>query len=121
MKSFIKIVSIISFLVGIQITSFANGGGDKEKSVKSIAIKTSAQCQDCRDRIEYELTFKSGVISTDFDAMTGKLLVKYRTKKINADELREVISLMGYDADHVRANEAAFKVLPKTCRVSTIE
>ncbi len=118
MKNFVKITSVIFFLVGIQIAVMGNNGDpvEKEKNIKVSAIETSAKCQDCKDRIEYELIFTKGVVSADFDAMTGKLLIKYKSKKIGADEIREIISGMGYDADHVKADKAAFKVLPKTCK-----
>ena len=48
--------------------------------------------------------------------MTDKLLVNYKRKKITADDIRLIISGLGYDADHVKAEKGAFKVLPKTCK-----
>ena len=122
MRNFVKITSVLFLLFGINATLLANNGDpEKDKNIKIISIETSAKCQDCKERIEYELSFTKGVVTADFDAMTGKLLIKYKSKKIAADEIRETISLMGYDADYLKADAAAYKVLPKTCKVKTQE
>ena len=118
MKNAVKVLSILLGLMALQYNLFGNDIWPikKEKNVSVMAISTSAHCQDCKERIEYTLTFTKGILKADFDAMTNKLLVKYKRKKITADDIRVIVSGLGYDADHIKADKGAYKVLPKSCK-----
>ena len=118
MENFKKVSAVLFFLVGIQITLFGQSDEKmiKDKGTQIVAIETSAHCQDCKDRIEYELTFTKGIISTYFDTQSKKLVVKYKAKKINRDEIRDLIASLGYDADYIKANKEAYNMLPKSCK-----
>jgi Copper chaperone len=60
--------------------------------------------------------FFKGVKEYTYDPATVKLTVTYDTKKTTADQIRKQISDLGYDADNVKANEAARAKLPACCR-----
>jgi hypothetical protein len=42
--------------------------------------------------------------------------VQYKTKKINAQEIKDIIAKIGYDADETKANADAVIKLPKCCQ-----
>ncbi len=44
------------------------------------------------------------------------LTVTFKSKKTDADKLRRVVSLIGYNADDIKANKKAHDKLPSCCQ-----
>lgn len=88
----------------------------QEPKVKSTAFKTSAVCEECKERIEKELNYTKGVIFAELDVETKVLTVKYKTKDINSMQLKLLVSSIGYDAGEVPRDNTAFEKLPKCCK-----
>jgi len=88
----------------------------QNKKVKTVVILTSAQCEMCKEKIEKELVYTNGVKSAVLNLDDKNLTVIYQTKKISEDELRNIISSLGYDADDVKANMDAYIDLPTCCK-----
>ena len=86
-----------------------------EKFVE-IRIKTSAVCGMCKDRIEQGLAFEKGIKDVSLDLETKMVTVKYNSEKTNPDEIRKLISALGYDADSIPANQKAYDKLPACCK-----
>jgi mercuric ion binding protein len=89
-----------------------------QKPAKSatVSIATSANCGDCKARIETALNATKGVKSADLNLETHAVTVTYKPKKIDEAGLRQKISSIGYDADDVKANQEAHDNLPQCCR-----
>ena len=86
---------------------------------ETVKILTSAPCVDmlcCKEKIEEEMQFTRGVTAVDLEIETGILTVTFKSKKTDADKLRKVISLLGYNADDVKANKKAHDNLPSCCQ-----
>jgi len=85
---------------------------------ETVQIATSAQCigDCCKERIEEEMQFTRGVTAVDLDIESSILTVTFKTKKTDADKLRNAISLIGYNADDVKANKKAHDKLPSCCQ-----
>ena len=85
---------------------------------ETVKILTSAECIGicCKDRIEQEMQFTRGVTAVDLDIDSKVLTVTFKTKKTDADKLRNTISLIGYNADDVKANKKAHDNLPSCCQ-----
>lgn len=83
---------------------------------QTIVIQTSALCDDCKERIEGALNYTKGVKFAELDLETKKVSVQYKTKKINAQEIKSIIAKIGYDADEVKAEAEAVSKLPKCCQ-----
>lgn len=103
-KSFILLLSFISF------NAFA-GGTDK-----TIDIKTSAVCGMCKDKIEGALAFEKGVVKSKLNIKTKVISVTYNPEKTGPDKIRKAISLVGYNADDVKADKAAYEKLDGCCK-----
>jgi copper chaperone CopZ len=86
------------------------------QKVATVTILTSSVCDDCKERIEKELNYTKGVIYSELDVATKQVTIKYKTKIVTEQQLKEVISNMGYDAGDLKRNEAAFNNLPKCCQ-----
>jgi periplasmic mercuric ion binding protein len=87
-----------------------------EDKTSEVKIKTSAVCSQCKDRIEQGLAYEKGIKDVSLDVDTKIATVKYNPAKTNPDAIRKLISKLGYDADSVAANKAAYDKLPKCCK-----
>ncbi len=97
----------------------ANGVSAQElKKVEEVTIQTSAKCGDCKDRIEGALNYVKGVKFAELDNDTKQVTVRYVTKKVSLAEIKAEIAAVGYDADDVKAEEAAIEKLPMCCKPS---
>lgn len=83
---------------------------------QEVKIKTSAQCEQCKDRIEKALNKAKGVISSDLDLETKEVKVVFDSEQTDIEKIKDVISKTGYDADDIPANKKAYKKLPKCCQ-----
>lgn len=102
---------VIFFIYGISFSQKA------ETSV----IQTSAQCNDCKERIEGKLNYTKGIKFAELDLETKKVTVKYATKKISLQKIKEAIAAIGYDADEVKAKQETVLKLPKCCQPGGME
>lgn len=86
------------------------------QSMRTDTIMTSAECGDCKDRIEDLLNYTKGIKFSELDYTTKKLIVRYNTKKISLEEIRVKLNEMGYDADNKKADPEVVKTLPLCCQ-----
>ncbi len=89
---------------------------EKQQKFQTVVILTSSECGDCKERIEGALNYTKGVVFAELDVSTKQVTVKFATKKISLQQVKEAISAIGYDADEVKAVPAAQKKLPKCCQ-----
>ena len=108
----LKLILAILF-TGMLTSAFA--------SSDTLKIRTSAQCEDCKKRIENKLNYKKGVKNAVLDLKTKEVTIVYDLTKINPDKLRLAISKIGYDADRLQADPKAYKKLPKCCQKAGME
>ena len=87
-----------------------------QAQVKNIGIQTSAVCEMCKDRLEKDLTFEKGVKSVNLDLETKVLNIAYIDGKTNPDLLRKRVTLVGYDADSLKRDPAAYEKLDVCCK-----
>lgn len=108
MNTTIRNISIASMLL-ISVVAYA-------KTV-SETIKSSIICGECEDRIRNGLIYEKGIKRVTFDLETSEIFVKYNPKQVTLDEIRTKITKIGYDADHMKADQNAFKELPGCCQM----
>lgn len=95
---------------------FSNVYSQEVKSVDTLQITTSAQCEMCKDRIEETLAFEKGVKSSDLNMETKIVTVIYKISKTDPTKIKKAINKVGYDADDTKADEEAYKKLPPCCK-----
>jgi copper chaperone CopZ len=91
---------------------------EKEQKFQTVVIMTSSECGDCKERIEGALNYTKGVVFAELDVATKQVTVKFATKKITLQQVKEAIAAIGYDADDVKAVPTAQKKLPTCCQPS---
>jgi mercuric ion binding protein len=95
---------------------FFGGNIFAQKKTEEIKIKTSAQCDQCKERIEKALAFEKGIKRSNLNLDTKEITVVYNPEKTTPEKIRKAIAAVGYDADNVPADEKAYKKLPKCCQ-----
>lgn len=103
-------------IITIFTIAFAGIFSSAHASTDTLKIKTSAQCGDCKERIENKLNFSKGVKSATLDLKTKIATVIYDSKKTNPEQIKAAIVKVGYDADTMPADEKAYNKLPKCCQ-----
>ncbi|MDZ7896557.1 MAG: heavy metal-associated domain-containing protein [Arcicella sp.] len=104
---------ILFALLFVSMLAFA----DKPKS-ETVKIKTSAICEECKERIEKKLAFTKGVtdVNVDLDSKDKLVTVMFNPKKTNLAKLKKAITEVGYDADDMVAIPASYDKLPGCCK-----
>ena len=109
-----KIIVILTLTLVSQVVIRAQS---KDNKISEIKIKTTAQCSQCKERIETALAFEKGINSSDLDLETKILTVVYKTGKTTDVKIRTAVAKLGYDADDVKKDEKAYKNLPGCCKL----
>ena len=109
-------VLLKSFFVILALLFNAYQGVSQGKKSEIIVIKTSIVCGMCKDRIEQGLAFEKGIKDVKVDLETKTTTVSYVTLKTNPDQIRKLISKLGYDADSIAADKLAYTKLPACCK-----
>jgi len=90
--------------------------GQVRREALTIRIKTSAECQICKKRIEDYLKREPGLIYVNLDYHNKIATVRYYTDVTNPDNIRTAIANAGYDADTVAAEPDSYRLLPSCCK-----
>ena len=68
-------------------------------------------------KIETAVNDLDGIEVAELDVTSKKLKVKYDSKKLSLQAIRERVASVGYQADDVKAIEEAYKALPGCCQL----
>jgi len=93
----------------------------QQKGMQEVTIQTSAECNDCKIRLEEILTYTKGVKYAELELASKILTVGFSPKKITKDKIKKIISDTGYDADDVKANPIEYEKLPACCKVNGMQ
>ena len=106
----------ILLLVSVFSFSINNAKAQDTKKTATIKIKTSAQCEQCKERLEKAFAYEKGVKKSELDVETAVFTVEYNPKKTTPEKLKEAVTKVGYDADELPANKKAYEKLPACCQ-----
>lgn len=117
MKSIKTLFTLIILLVVSQ-SSLAQNGKKNEKAI----IKTTIYCDHCKacetcgKNFDAEILKIKGVKMYELDEKNMTITVYYNGQKTNLDTIKTGISKLGYDADDVKADVAAYEKLDGCCK-----
>jgi copper chaperone CopZ len=109
-RLFLKKLGVI-FILFMALDTIA-----QSKKNEVVKIKTSAECDQCKKRLESNLIYVKGVKFAKLDVPSKILTVTFNAEKTNVDKIRSEISLLGYDADAVKADSLQYEKLPACCK-----
>jgi len=110
-----KMKKYLIVLLGLMLMNSAFAQ-DKKPKMQTIVIQTSAECGQCKDRLEEMFNYTKGVKFAELNLDDKKITVKFQTSKISLAEIKQKIVDLGYDADEMKANPVAQKKLPACCQ-----
>lgn len=103
---------LVLLVFGVSVIAVA-----QQKKPVTVKIQTpTAQCEECKLRIEEYLKVEEGVTKVVVYPRSRYTMVTYLADRTNIENIKAAIANVGYDADDVTANEDAYKKLPKTCK-----
>lgn len=111
MSSVMRLSSLFAFLFLFGTSTVMAKG-----AVEEIKIKTSAQCDMCKEKLEHHMKFEKGVKTVSLDMETKELIVSFNPKKTDAEKLRTAVTKLGYSADNMAADKQAFDKLADCCK-----
>lgn len=88
----------------------------QNKKTAEIKIQTSAECDQCKKKIESNLVYEKGVKFCSLDVPSKVLVVKYNSEKTSPEKIKLALSKLGYDADEIKADSSAYSNLPACCK-----
>lgn len=104
----------------IALTTLFTANLKAQKTNDTIKIKTSAQCEMCKQRLEKSMAYEKGIKSSSLDVNTAIFTVVYKPNKTTPDKIKSAIIKTGYDADSLKADEKAYNSLPDCCKKSSV-
>lgn len=118
MRKILKtLLTFIIFFVSVQ-SSLAQTGKKNEKAI----IKTNIYCDHCKEcetcgkNFQTELLKIKGVKMYELDEKDMTIIVYYNGQKTNLETIKTAISKLGYDADDIKADVAAYDKLDGCCK-----
>lgn len=96
-------------------------GGEKKAKTETATIHTSGNCGECKSIIEAALSKTKGVKKGSFDLEKKEVTVVFKPKKTDINQIRKAITMAGYDADDLKADQEAYDNLPKCCKVGGMD
>lgn len=109
----------ILFLFALLLMGFVQAANHKTFSpptTKTITIQTSAVCGMCETTLSKALYAVKGVKKVSLNLDNKVLNVTYNPNQVTPDAIRTAISKVGYDADTVPADAAAYSKLHACCK-----
>ena len=82
---------------------------------KTDTVKVWGNCDDCKSKIE-KAAAKAGASTASWSDETYLLAVNYDETKTSVLDIEKAIAAVGYDTQDVKADDAAYKKLPKCCQ-----
>jgi cation transport ATPase len=104
------------FLPFLAILFFISFSAHAQKKTEEIKIKTSAQCEMCKTRIETAMAYEKGVVNSSLNLEDKVLTVTFKPGKTTPEKIRKAINMVGYDADQTLADPKAYAELSPCCK-----
>lgn len=86
------------------------------QSTEKVKIHTSAQCNTCKEKIETALLDIEGIKSAYLDLNSSTVSVKFNNTNLSSDQIRKILTMIGYDADNLPADQTAYQNLDACCK-----
>lgn len=115
-KTFSRSILLIVF------TLFISTSGLAQKTNQKVVIKTTLNCDHCKECETCGLKFKTemlkikGIKMYELDDEKMTFTIYYNPKKTDLQDIKLGISKLGYDADEVKATPEGIATLDGCCR-----
>jgi periplasmic mercuric ion binding protein len=115
--------SILKMMLAVSALFFATGlNAQEKKTIQTATIKTAIYCDHCKvcetcgPKFNQALLKEKGIQMVVLDDTAMTIKVTYNSKKTDLAKIKQAISKLGYDAEEVRADAAAYEGLDGCCK-----
>jgi len=114
--------SILKSIFFLAVLFFATSNVSAQKTNQKAVIKTTLDCDHCKECETCGLKFKTeilkikGVRSYELDDKAMTFTIYYNPKKSTLQAIKEGIAKLGYDADEVKATAEGIASLDGCCK-----
>lgn len=114
--------SILKSIFFLAVLFFATNSVSAQKTNQKAIIKTTLNCDHCKECETCGLKFKTemlkikGVKMYELDDKAMTFTIYYNAKKTDLQAIKVAISKLGYDADDVKATSEGIASLDGCCR-----
>ena len=116
MKTIVRRFSAAFLLIAILSVGLRAAELPEMRKAKTVVVKSSVICGSCKARVERGLKALDGVDAVVVDLNSKQVKVKYDPNKLSTQQIKLAIANMGYDADDMKKDEAAYAKLPMCCQ-----
>lgn len=122
LKNILFVLLAVAFLAGCNKAKNESTAENKPTETKAAGevVKINLptmQCATCKKNIETALKKVDGVNSINVSVKDKIATIDYDKNKTNQDKLENEITLVGYDANSKKKNEAAYEKLEDCCKI----
>ncbi|MFM2266829.1 MAG: hypothetical protein RL757_270 [Bacteroidota bacterium] len=107
---------ILNLVLTFVFAFFAQNIVAQNTNIVTQNIKVSGNCDDCKRRIEKACFRVAGVQKADWNDETGILTITFNNKKATLDKIEQSVARFGYDTEHHKGSDKAYKKLPHCCQ-----
>ena len=105
----------MSLFLGFALV-ITSGFAQQKQIAKTVIQTPTVQCEACKNRVEQRLFKEDGIATVKADYRKHTVTVVYYKDRTNIENIKASLANLGYDADDVKADEEAYKRLPRTCQ-----
>ncbi len=116
-KSILKSVFIIATFFIFSNTTVAQKTNQKAVIKTTLYCDHCAVCETCGELFKTEMLKIKGLKMFELNEEAMTFTIYYNAKKTDLQAIKESISMLGYDADDVKANEEAYEKLDGCCKI----
>ncbi|MBP6183204.1 hypothetical protein [Flavobacterium sp.] len=114
--------TILKSIFCLAVMLFVSNSAIAQKSNEKAVIKTTLNCDHCKQcetcglKFSTEMLKIKGVKMYELDDKNMTFTIYYNPKKATLQEIKEGIAKLGYDADEVKATEEGLASLDGCCK-----
>ena len=103
--------------IAFSTTSFAQSRKPEWATIKTPNVR----CWECKVRLENYMAkeisqTEGGIIKMQINMLSGTTRVQFYPDRVNADYIKTAFANAGFDADEIKAEPDAYKMLPPNCK-----
>ena len=112
-----KILFLLLMVIGLGMAVDAQNRKPEWATIKT----PNLHCWTCKQRLEDYMAreigqTESGIIKMQINLLSGITRVQYWPDRVNVGYIQTAFANAGFDADEVKAEESAYKLLPPACK-----
>ena len=111
MKNFGLILLGVFLCLSTTVFDLQAQNKDKKKKMEEVVFLTNLHCENCKKKIEKNISWEKGVKDLRVDLDEKKVIILYDPAKTNSENLQAAIEKLGYTCEIVEPKEEEIPAL----------